>query len=414
MQVYSSATKTKHKKDIMKNMQKTKPAIKAQLATAVGVAVLASIVGLVVFDRVKADTYDDKIKVLEQAAKQYNNQALALRARADSLAKEIEIINQQKADIQVGIDKITAEINQLNKQLQELEKQIDNSREALGDIIASIYLNSKITLIEKLASSRAITDFIDDEAHNQSLRHNLTKQISEIKTQKAKVSDLKQQQELALKQQQSQMLAQQQLEAEKQRLMNETKGDELYYRKMVEAQNTEIAQLREQQRLANIRYGGSGLVAGDPGRGGYPTYLDAPHPMDSKVDPWGMYNRECVSYVAWKVHQKTGRMPYWGGIGNAWQWAYDGWKDWAGRRYDNYRAGLTWHTANSTRFNIKSGNEPKVGSVAVWRNGQYGHVMWVEAILPNGDVWVSQYNYNFDGQYSEMKIKASSARYLYF
>lgn len=153
-------------------------------------------------------------------------------------------------------------------------------------------------------------------------------------------------------------------------------------------QQAEIAKLLEGQVLANRELGGS-IVSGDPNRGGYPAQWDTVA-QDSLVDSWGMYNRECVSYAAWKVYQTYGNMPYWGGIGNANQWP-----------------------GNARNAGIPTSSIPKVKSVAISMHGYYGHAMWVEKI--EGDmIYVGQYNYDLNGQYSEMWVNANEFTYLYF
>jgi surface antigen len=150
----------------------------------------------------------------------------------------------------------------------------------------------------------------------------------------------------------------------------------------------EIAQWQAAQLEANHSLDGT-IVAGDPTHGGYPaTWADAP--QDSMLDSWGMYNRECVSYAAWKVYQTYGYMPYWGGVGNANQWVGD-----------------------AQRAGIPTGSTPRVHSVAIWMHGYYGHAMWVEQVSGNM-IYVSQYNYSLNGQYSEMWVNGSDFTYIYF
>jgi surface antigen len=94
-----------------------------------------------------------------------------------------------------------------------------------------------------------------------------------------------------------------------------------------------------------------------------------------------MYNRECVSYTAWKVYQKNGYMPYWGGVGNANQWP-----------------------GNARRAGIPTGSTPRAGSVGVISSGYYGHVVWIESVNGDGTINISQYNELLAsgwGQYSE-------------
>jgi surface antigen len=153
-------------------------------------------------------------------------------------------------------------------------------------------------------------------------------------------------------------------------------------------QQQEIARLQVAQVAANRGLGGS-VVTGDYAQGGYPAGWNNT-PQDSMLDRWGMYNRECVSYAAWKVYQTFGHMPYWGGVGNANQWIHD-----------------------AKAAGIPTGSIPQVHSVAISMRGYYGHAMWVEAV--NGNmIYVSQYNYDLHGHYNEMWVNGTSFSYIYF
>ncbi|MDB5161213.1 MAG: hypothetical protein JWO96_593, partial [Candidatus Saccharibacteria bacterium] len=113
----------------------------------------------------------------------------------------------------------------------------------------------------------------------------------------------------------------------------------------------------------------------------YP-WANAPFP-NSIADPWGMYERQCVSYTAWKVASSGRHMPNWGGRGSAKLWD------------DNARA-----------EGIPVDTSPRVGDVAINNSGSYGHSMYVEAINGDGTINVSQYNASLDGRYSEATISA--------
>ncbi|MDO4870802.1 MAG: CHAP domain-containing protein [Candidatus Saccharibacteria bacterium] len=386
-----------------------------KLTILTAVIMIAGGISLLYFENqtVLADEYDAKIKQLEQENTYYNKQAGILREKADSLAAEIDLINAEKNAIQSVIDGIQAQIEILKKEITEIEIQIEKNRDALGEVIRQIYMTSQISTLERLASSRTISDFIDEEAQNQSLRQSLGVKIKQIRSQKEELERKEKQQQAALAEQKTQMTLQAAKEAEKQSILDQTKGDEAAYRQIAEKNNSEIKKLKEQQRQANLAKGGNNVVAGDPNKGGYPARW-ANAAQDSLVDSWGMYNRECVSYVAWKVHQAYGNMPYWGGRGHAWQWGFSGWKWGNGTKAGGNYSGTSWHTANAVTDGVPYGYEPRVGSAAVWNNGSYGHVMWVERINSNGTVHVSQYNYHVNGEYSEMDIPANSAVYLYF
>lgn len=155
-----------------------------------------------------------------------------------------------------------------------------------------------------------------------------------------------------------------------------------------EQQQQQIKALLAAQLAANKALAGA-EVDGSLRHGGYPARWDNA-PQDSMLDSWGMYNRECVSYAAWKVNQTFGSMPYWGGIGNANQWV-----------------------RNARVAGIPTGKTPQVHSVAISMAGYYGHAMWVEAV--KGDmIYVSQYNYGLRGRYSEMWVNGRQFTYIYF
>jgi len=114
------------------------------------------------------------------------------------------------------------------------------------------------------------------------------------------------------------------------------------------------------------------------------------------VDSWGMYNRECVSYTAYRVHQDfllgkdSHDMPYWGGYGNANQWD------------DNARA-----------EGIPVDNNPTPGSIAISNAGAFGHAMYVEAVNGN-EIYIQQYNQQLTGQYSEGWRYTTGLVFLHF
>jgi len=110
----------------------------------------------------------------------------------------------------------------------------------------------------------------------------------------------------------------------------------------------------------------SAAVMGDD----YPTTLKKAAP-DSMVDSWTMYNRECVSFVAWRLHaQNHFELPV--GFGSAWQWGSQ---------------------AKSKGYRVD--NTPSVGSVA-WFGA--GHVSWV-AEVSGDNVVIEEYNYNYNHNY---------------
>lgn len=107
---------------------------------------------------------------------------------------------------------------------------------------------------------------------------------------------------------------------------------------------------------------------------------------DTKIDPSTCYNRECVSYTAWKIKEATGAWPKRTGDMNAKNWIY-----------------------RLPSWGFKEVAEPKNGGlyVGVLTTGRYGHVVWFE-----GDRTVSEYNYGSAGNYGVRQINLSQYRWF--
>jgi surface antigen len=338
---------------------------------------------------VQADKYDDQINAIQKEIDEYNRRAGELGKQADTLQNEVGKLNTEAETIQAQINLSQAKYDKLVENIKKTEKEIDETSDTLGYIIVDKSMSDKITPLERLASSGSITQYIDEETQRNSLSDSLTDMIEQIEKLQNELNRQKKEVERILADQKDQKSALDAKQAEKQKLLDDTKGSEEAYRSLAGANNKRIDDLRSQQRAANAAKGGT-VSAGDPNKGGYPAYLaNACH--DCVVDPWGMYNRECVSYAAWKVQQAYGNMPYWGGRGNANQWA------------DNARAA-----------GIPVSTTPKARTVGFWSAGYYGHVVWVEQVS-GSQVYVSQYNYDWRGNYSEGWFPASAFDgFIYF
>ncbi len=337
-----------------------------------------------------ADRFDDQIKALQAQADQYRNQAGALRSQAATLQNEIAALQAQEAALQAQIDANTAKAEQLSQQIVEAQQKLEGEKNLLGQNLRSMYLESQITPLEMIASSKSISDFIDRQEYRNKLRDQTTRTIADVKQTQAELKQKKTDLDNTLADQNAQRAELAAQHAQQADLLARTRGQEAAYQSLVNQSNASIASLRAQQAAANRALGGN-VVPGDPGHGGYPNNWNNA-PLDAYSDPWGMYTRECVSYAAFRVWNSGRTMPY--GFGNANQWP-----------------------GNAARRNIPTGSTPKVGSIGISMTQPYGHAVYVEAILDNGKIYVSQYNYDFGtgpGKYSEMTVSAGSFVYIYF
>ena len=365
----------------------------ASRAALVAVAVLVAGSGVFALgSHVFARDYEAEIKAKEQEASKYNSEASRLGEMADNLQSELDKLNGQITAIQGQIVDSQKKIDNLNAQIKRNELLIKQRRKAMGQVLADMHVDDQISPLEMLASSNSIGDYIDKQEQRSSLRTSLNGKIKEIKALQKKLEENKKLVENTLRDQEAQRNVLSSKQSEKAKLVADTKNDQNAYSALAQKRNSEVAKLREEQAAANRRALGSGvsIPGGIPGGGGYPGVW-ANAPLDAYVDPWGLYTRECVSYVAWKIHSTGRYVPHFGGAGNANQWP-----------------------STAARHGISSGSTPKAGAAAVMNIGYYGHVMYVESVNGDGTITVSDYNFAWDGLYRNYTRSASGLTYIYF
>lgn len=337
-----------------------------------------------------ADRFDDQIRSIESEVNGYQAQAAALSAQADTLQNKVNMLQANINAVQAQINLKQAEFDKLSQEIQDNQIRLDIQKKALSTNIQDAYIESSITPLEMVASSKSIGDYIDKQEYRNIVREQIQTSIKEIRVLQEKLNLQKKEVERVLADQNAQRATLAAQQAEQANLLAETQGQEAAYQSIISQKNSEIGNLRAQQAAANRRLGGR-PEAGDPNRGGYPSVW-ANAPQDSLVDSWGMYNRECVSYAAWKVEQAGKYMPYWGGRGNANQWP-----------------------ASAQADGIPYGSTPRVHSVGISMSGGYGHAVWVEKVNGDGTIRVSQYNFGINGEYTEWTFNASDFQYyIYF
>ena len=255
-----------------------------------------------------------------------------------------------------------------------------------------MYIDGQMSTIEQLATSKNLSDYVDKEQYRTSVQNQLNQKIKEIATLQTQLQSQKQQVDelIVTKKAQNDKLGSE--KAEQDQLLAYNEGQRSAYNQQISANSGQIAALRKQQIAANSRFSGGAVGTGPTCGGGYPgKWCNAP--QDSLLDDWGMYNRECVSYTAFRVAASGRNMPGWGwqSRGNANQWD------------DNARSA-----------GIPVDGNPQAGDVAISNSGAFGHAMYVESVNGNGTINISQYNVNLDGRYSTNTVSRGSLVFIHF
>jgi surface antigen/peptidoglycan hydrolase CwlO-like protein len=339
-----------------------------------------------------------QINELNQDNSELSQQKQVLSVEANSLQDAIGILQTQIDGLQAQINDSNAQIDLTVQQIADAEAELAKQKDLLAENIKEMYLEGQITTLEMLATSKDLSEFVDKQQYRDTIQ-------SKIKDTLDKVTALK----LELKGQKDRLEAQKtdqvarQTELDSQRAeqahllgLNQSQRNELD--SQIKANNAQIAELRRQQAIENARLFGTTPGSGAACGGGYPGSANGPwgkwgcnYALDNNIDNWGMYNRECVSYAAFKVAASGRYMPYWGGRGNANKWD------------DNARAA-----------GIPVDNSPRAGDVAISNAGYYGHAMYVEHVYDDGRILISQYNGDWTGKYSEAVINRGSLVFIHF
>jgi surface antigen len=372
------------------------------MAVLVGVSTPVALV-----NQAFADKYDDQIRALQQQKAAYDAQASALNQRAATLQEALNQIVQQKAAIITQIELSQQQYDQLQEQIDQTEKDIADNKDALGQIIADMYVDDTITPLEMLASSDNIGDYVDKQTYRDAIQANLTATIKDIDTLQKKLQSSQDEVAKIMEEQKGQKAQLAAKESEQASLVAQTKGEEAAYQKLSSDMAAQVSSAAAQQRAyyesLKAQNGGGGVDSGVIGNfvydnwsgnqgcggDGYP-YCGT---MDSYADPWDLFNRECVSYAAWRISEVYGKqVQEFNGAGHAYQWP------------------------NSARGAWRV-SDPQAGDAVVlpivYGLAPYGHLMVVESV--SGDwVHVSQYNFYGTGEYSTMDIKKSGVIFLRF
>lgn len=372
----------------------------------VAVAVLAVVAVPMSFtQKLYADPYDDQLRALQSQIDSYQLQASELSKQGDSLQNQLTILSNQKASIQAQLDASQVKYDQLQAEIAANEKKIEQNKEALGETIADMYVDGSISPLEMLASSNNIADYVDQQEQRSAVSDALSSTIDEIKSLKKQLEQQKIEVERVLADQKTARDALAAKEAEQATLVAQTRNEEASYRQLSAEKQAEKAKVQQAQQAAiqaaMQRAGGGAslnISAGDGSMGGYPwagnCYVDANAwswggAGGNGEDPLGYGCRQCVSYTAWKMYQKTGYAPrYWG---NANMWP---------------------SSARNAGFSV--GYTPRSNALGVISAGAYGHIVYIEEFYPSsGMVRVSQFNYlNAGGpgwgHYSEMTVPAGT------
>ena len=300
--------------------------------------------------------------------------------------------------LQSQIDANRAKMDDLQNQIIAAETELAKQKVILGESIKAMYLEGQISTLEMLASSKDLSEFVDKQQYRTAVQAKIKTSVDKITELKIQLKEQKLKIEQTLNDLQILQARVDTQRAEQARLLSLNQSEQNALNLQIRQNSQAVAALRAEQAAANARlFNGANVVLGtacDTAHGDtYPSPWCSSY-QDSMFDSWGMYNRECVSYTAWRVAESGRYMPPWGwqGLGNANQWD------------DDARA-----------QGIPVDGNPRAGDVAIKNSMPFGHAMYVESVNSNGSINISQYNYSYDGRFSlAYNVSASGLVFIHF
>lgn len=384
MHTQNTRTTVKHR---FASLRRSKPVLLVALSAVLIGAGLAA-------PYVRADQFDEQINALRQQNASAQSSLNDLLSQASSYQDAINQLQAQINAVQGAIAANVAQQADLQAQIAQQQIEIDKQKAILANDLKTTYVSGQLTPVEMLATSSNLSDYIDKQEAYSRVQDTIQKTMAQIQAlqrslqaKKAEVDQL-----LESERAQNDQLSAAQSKQNEMLAYNQSQQDA--FNSQISSNSSKIADLRRQQAILNSQYN-IGNFKGDPGNGGYPSVW-ANAGQDTMIDSWGMYNRECVSYTAFMVHQDyisgidSHDMPWWGGVGNANQW-----------------------DDNAIAAGIPTDSNPTPHSIAISNAGYYGHAMYVEAVNGN-QIYVRQYNAQLNGQYSEGWRYATGLVFIHF
>lgn len=346
--------------------------------------------------RVHADSVADLQAQIDSLSSQNDTKQQAvssLTSQAASYQQQIDRLNSQISSLQGEIDANHAKQSKLGAEIKEKQRELDQQKQALGEDLKAMYVSGQMSTVEMLATSKSLSDFVNASTYSTAVQNKIQDTLStiaqlqnQLRSQQVQVEQLL----VTLSQQQKDVSGKQ---AEQQHLLAMNLSQQDAYNAQIQQNQSKISALRQKIIEANLPSGGNVYYgsACDSSHGDtYPTPL-CNSGQDSIVDQWGLYNRECVSYVAWKEYSNGKNVPY--GLGNAGDWPSNVPSSWID---------------NSPRAGDAAVRPTIPGLVFSNGEGDVGHVMYVEHVNSDGTIAISQYNASLDGTYSYVPNRSAS------
>lgn len=395
---------------LLHNLRTSQPySTKKVLLGSACAALVVIATGVFVVPKIYADTIQDQIEQLTAEANNDQSAVDALLVEAKSFEDAISSLQAQISVLEQNISINQSRQEELQKQISAKQKELNAQRQVLGDDIKAMYVDDQLSTIEMLATSKNINDFVDSATYREAVQRKIQATLEDI----AKLQNQLQSQKLEIdKLLAAQRVQQNQLATDRARhneMLAYNSAQRVAFNEKIKANQDKITDLQAKQAALNLQGASKvsitgnergGACDGGSGNGGYALASGTmgnvcEAPKDSILDWAGVENRECTSYAYWYFKRVTGNADF-TASGDAKYWV--------------------------TTSNYPVHNWPKVNAIGVKTEGQWGHVVIVQAVgpstykgvnVPAGQVLTSEMNADFTGRFSYNLRGIGTMSYIY-
>lgn len=203
---------------------------------------------------------DARIQQLEAQIDGYNQEIQKYQSQAASLSTELAIFDLQIKQIQAEIDATTLTIQSLKGEIgakesdiAKKEAQINHENALLSQYLREVSHNESSSLFEFLLRNRRFSDFFNDLNYLNNVQVKIQKTLATIKDLRAKLVDekedlegQKEEQERLRQIQKRQQNSLASTRRAKQKLLDQTKGQEKQYQYLVSKTRADIEKIKNQ------------------------------------------------------------------------------------------------------------------------------------------------------------------------
>lgn len=201
-----------------------------------------------------------QIEELTKQIEKYREGVRGIQSQAKSLEGELDLLDNQIGEFELEIKRIKlivgsieSEIYNINLKIRELEQQTEDEKMILGVLIREIYKYDETSFLEIILTKENLSDFFSELQSLENLQMGIQKSLEEIRIFKeylaVKESELEEQKNemIALKAiQETQKYSIEKKKKARQKLLDDTKGQEYLYQRLIKNKQADVNTIRSQ------------------------------------------------------------------------------------------------------------------------------------------------------------------------